>query len=55
MIIFTSSYFLGILWHIFVCDFQTTVWIDPMDKTLGPVDPNFMTAKLHKFEADYND
>lgn len=46
VIIFTSSYFLGILWHIFVCDLQRTEWIDPDDKSLGAVTPNYMTEKL---------
>lgn len=46
VIIFTSSYFLGILWHIFVCDIQVTEWIDPDDKSLGPVNPNYATEKL---------
>lgn len=55
IIIFTSSYFLGILWHIFVCDLQTTEWIDPLDKSLGALKPNFMTVKLHKYEPDNTD
>ena len=52
IIIFTSSYFLGILWHIYVCDVQTTEWIDPNDKSKGPVEENFMTAMLHVHDPD---
>ena len=55
IIIFTSSYFLGILWHIFVCDLQVTEWIDPTDKSLGPVDPNFRTEKLGKDDPENTD
>ena len=46
VIIFTSSYFLGILWHIYVCDVQKTEWKDPNDKTLGPITKNFATEML---------
>lgn len=52
VIIFTSSYFLGILWHIFVCDVQKTEWIDPNDKSLGAVIPNYMTEKLETHISD---
>ena len=55
IIIFTSSYFLGIIWHIFVCDMQTTVYIDPNDKSLGPVEDNFKTAMLNKDDPENTD
>ena len=55
IIIFTSSYFLGILWHIYVCDVQTTYWIDPFDLSLGPVDPNFMTDMLYAHDPQNTD
>jgi hypothetical protein len=54
IIIFTSSYFLGILWHIFVCDLQKTEWIDN-DINNGPVKPNFATVKLKKYDPDNTD
>lgn len=47
IIIFTSSYFLGILWHIFVVDIQGTEWIDENDHSLGPVVINFDTEKMN--------
>ena len=55
IIIFTSSYFLGILWHIYVVDLQTTEWIDENDKSLGPVNANFATDKLKHFDPDNTD
>jgi hypothetical protein len=46
IIIFTSSYFLGILWHILVCDIQKTDWIDPNDHSAGAHSDNYATLKL---------
>ena len=50
IIIFTSSYFLGIVWHIMVSDVFVTNWEDPEDKAAGigdnPLDQNFITNKL---------
>ena len=57
IIIFTSSYFLGILWHILVCDVQKTEWIDPNDHTAGAKTDNYRTVKLetHISEDEYFD
>lgn len=55
MIIFTSSYFLGIFWHILVCDFQTTKYNIPGDFDSGPVEPNFRTEKLMKDDPTNED
>ena len=54
-IIFTSSYFLGIFWHILVCDFQTTEYMIPGDYDSGPVEPNFVTEKLLKDDPENQD
>ena len=45
IIIFTVSYFLGILWHIYVCDIQTFNLIDPNRPELGNK-PNFPSSML---------
>ena len=50
ILIFGSSYFLGILWHIYCVDLLTTDWIDPDDKTQGAKKGNFRTDKL-KFDV----
>jgi hypothetical protein len=42
MVILTSSYFLGILWHILVCDIQKTTY----DENDLPLIPTFATEKL---------
>jgi hypothetical protein len=56
IIIFTSSYFLGIIWHIMVSDVFVTNWIDPNDKSLGvgdnPLNHNFITDKLNPYDPD---
>ena len=41
VIIFTSSYFLGIIWHIYAVDIQETTFVDGF-----PVEQNFRTVKL---------
>ena len=46
VIIFTSSYFLGIFWHIFVQDVQVTEYVEEDDYYSGPKIPNFLTEKL---------
>lgn len=46
ILIFGSSYFLGILWHIYCVDIITTEWVDPKDKSLGSIKPNFRTTML---------
>jgi len=56
VIIFTSSYFLGIVWHIYVVDFQTTVWVNPDDKWgEGPLEANFRTEMLETDNPDNTD
>jgi len=55
LIIFTSSYFLGIIWHIYVVDFQITEWYNPDDKSMGPINPNFMTEKLNYDDPENKD
>ena len=42
VVILTSSYFLGILWHILVCDIQKVTY----DENDEPLIPNFETEKL---------
>ena len=56
VIIFTSSYFLGILWHIYVCDVQVTEYYNMEDKHGGGVhEANFMTHKLNKDDPENTD
>lgn len=45
LLIFTSSYFLGIVWHIYIADLQADVYINPNDPSMG-VKPNFNTAMM---------
>mmetsp|Transcript_37524 Transcript_37524/g.57481 ORF Transcript_37524/g.57481 Transcript_37524/m.57481 type:complete len:550 (+) Transcript_37524:1340-2989(+) len=45
ILIFTSSYFLGIVWHIYVVDIQVTSYING-DFYQGAVQPNFRTEML---------
>lgn len=45
LLIFTSSYFLGIVWHIYVVDLESDVYINPNDPSYG-VKPTFATAML---------
>jgi hypothetical protein len=52
MVILTSSYFLGILWHILVCDIQKTTY----DENDEPLIPTFQTEKLGTYRtADLED
>jgi len=52
MVILTSSYFLGILWHIPVCDIQKTTY----DENDEPLIPTFQTEKLGTYRtADLED
>jgi hypothetical protein len=41
IIIFTSSYFLGILWYIYVIDFETINYKDDKDHSKGISESNF--------------
>jgi hypothetical protein len=52
IIIFTSSYFLGIFWHILVCDIQTTSYNIPDDFYSGPVENNFKTHFLNSDDPE---
>lgn len=47
LIIFTSSYFLGIFWYIFINDYETPVLIDPNNAEKG-YRPTFKSAFLMK-------
>lgn len=53
LLIFTSSYFLGIVWHIYIADLQADVYINPNDPSMG-VKPNFNTAMMGHDPDDPN-
>jgi len=46
IIIFTSSYFLGILWYIYVIDFETINYKDDKDHSKGLAEENFYSSYL---------
>lgn len=60
IIIFTSSYFLGILWHIYAVDIVHTRFEEiPLESGKGvtriPIDENFRTVKLNHDDPENTD
>ena len=53
LLIFTSSYFLGIVWHIYIADLQADVYINHNDPSMG-VKPNFNTTMMGYDHIDPN-
>ena len=54
IIIFTSSYFLGILWHIYVVDLQETK-NKGFDEKGDPLEVNFATTMLNHYDPNNTD
>lgn len=56
IIIFTTSYFVGILWHIIVCDLQSqpTQWIIGEDGESHPTFETFCSANFNEEQSSFD-